>query len=220
MIADFEEEDSLLVCVFGHAYQFNYIQNFLRMNIDGFHTLLELVSPLIKKQDSNMREALSVGERLALTLRILATGDSFMSLQYLLRISQSTISTIIPEVCDAIYKALNSHQLKKTGWNQLIISTIVGIFQGGSICQTSSVNPLWNFPYCIGAIDGKHIVMKAHSGSVYFNYKGTHSVVLMAIADAKYRFTYIFVQLLFTYIDIGVNGRIPDGGINLLEGKT
>lgn len=78
-------------------------KNFLRMNIGDFNNLLEMVSPLIQKTDTNMRKAISPGERLALTLRFLATGDSFMSLQYLFRIPQSTISTIVPEVCDAIY---------------------------------------------------------------------------------------------------------------------
>jgi hypothetical protein len=54
----------------------------------------------------------------------------------------------------------------------------------------------WNFPNCIGALDGKHVTLR--------NYKNSFSIVLMALVDADYK---------FVYADVGANGRIGDGGV-------
>jgi len=84
-------------------------KNFLRMSSQDFENLICLVGLAIKKKNTNWRSPISVTERLTLTLRFLATGDSYHSLMYQFRISTQSISLIVPEVCEAIINALSGY---------------------------------------------------------------------------------------------------------------
>lgn len=58
----------------------------------------------------------------------------------------------------------------------------------------------------IGAKDGKLIVFwtsKMYS-SIYYNYNHANRIVLLAQVNAEYK---------FTYVGVGVIGRVSDGGI-------
>ena len=130
--------------------------------------------------------------RLTVTIRFLATGETFRSLSFQFRISRGAISYIITEVCNAVIKNMSHVYLKLPSsaeeWLEI----------------SSKFEERWQFPNCIGAIDGKHIVMQPppEAGSHFFNYKHTHYIVQLAVAGPDYE---------CIYADIGTNGRVSDG---------
>ncbi|GFT47805.1 protein ALP1-like [Trichonephila clavipes] len=67
-------------------------RRFLRMNVSTFEELVALLSPSIERKNTSMRKAIPAAERIALTLRYLATGETQSSLSYQFRIAQNTIS--------------------------------------------------------------------------------------------------------------------------------
>lgn len=159
-----------------------------------FDELCEKVRPLIKKKNTNMRDAISVHDRLCVTLRFLASGSSYKDLMYSFRICTSAISKIIPEVCEALYKVLKDEYLQppstRNEWKH----------------YADEFEMKWQFPHAVGAIDGKYVNLRAppNSGSEYFNYKKHFSIVLLAIADANAK---------FIAFDLGSPGSQSDRGI-------
>ncbi|XP_071581623.1 uncharacterized protein [Temnothorax nylanderi] len=167
--------------------------SYMRMSSTMFDFVLAKVGPKITKMETNWRRPIPAASRLAMTLRYLATGDGYQTIALSYRIGRSTTGQIIKETCDAIWDSFNADVLftpTRNGWQKI----------------SDEFEEMWNFPNCIGALDGKHIsiICPEKEGSTYYNYKGFHSVVLMALVSATYK---------FLIVDIGAQGRHSDGGI-------
>jgi hypothetical protein len=68
------------------------VKNFTRMSTRTFDDLLAKVGPKICTQNTIFKECISARTRLLLTLRYLATGETFQSLHYGFRISVCTMA--------------------------------------------------------------------------------------------------------------------------------
>lgn len=77
-----------------------------------FRELLERVGPIVERLDTFWRKAIPPGMRLAITLRYLATGESYKSLSYGFRVAHNTISLIVPATCEAIYEAYKDEVMR------------------------------------------------------------------------------------------------------------
>ena len=115
-----------------------------------------------------------------------------MTISFSYRVGSSTVAGIVGAVSQAIWDCLVEEYMPvptKQDWRDIA----AGFLQR------------WNFPNCLGSIDGKHVVIQApsNSGSLFHNYKGTFSIVLLAVVDA---------DCMFRVIDVGGYGRNSDGG--------
>ena len=80
-----------------------YFFRCFRMSPSTFEELLSLVGPKISKENTVMRDSVGPGERLAVTLRYLVTGDAQCTIAASYRMSPSTIGRIITETCSALW---------------------------------------------------------------------------------------------------------------------
>lgn len=117
----------------------------------------------------------------------MVSGDSYKSVGY--RLEDRTVSKIVKDTSTAIWNAMQPLYLPQ----RTRVTWIASDFKSR-----------WHFPHCLGAVDGKHILIKNPNKpeSSYLNYKHKFLILIMAYVDAKYR---------FTFIDVGSMGRFSGG---------
>lgn len=124
--------------------------------------------------------------------RYLATGMSFRRLSFSFKMGATTVSKIVRE-------------MTKLLWNTFYKTFMPVPSADDWIRIAHDFYRLWNFPHCLGSVDGKHIRIKnpPHEGTMYYNYKHFFSIVLQALVDANYK---------FICVDVGSYGKQSDGG--------
>ena len=168
--------------------------NYMRMTPEFFEMIKTRVEPRLARQATNYRAPISVGEKLALTIRYLVTGESYTSLSCQFRVGRPTISKFLPEVCRAIQDEFTREYLRcpttPDEWKEL----------------EREFRIRWNVPHALGALDGKHVALKKpkNSGTLYHNYKGFFSIVMLALVDGQYK---------FRWVDAGTAGSCSDAQI-------
>ena len=105
-----------------------------------------------------------------------------------------SISRFVPEVCQVIIESFMEEYMSLPDSKEKWLSV------------AKEFEEKWQFPNCVGAIDGKHVplINPFNSGSTYFNYKSFFSIVLFVLVNVDYK---------FLYVNVGCQDRINDGGV-------
>ena len=130
---------------------------------------------------------------MAIYLQFLATGDSYRTIACSYRVGVSIVASIVSQVTRVIWDAL------VTAFMPVPTTEVWRSIAKG-------FRRRWAFPNCLGSIDGKHVVTSAPDNSrfLFYNYKGTYSIVLLAVVDSEY---------CFRVVDVGIYGRTSDGSV-------
>ncbi|XP_071997853.1 uncharacterized protein [Engystomops pustulosus] len=152
-------------------------QEFIQMSTSAFDGLLDLLRPQLTMQQTLLRRCISPEQRLLITLRFLSTGETYSSLHQLFHVGKSTISGIVRTTCELLFQNLR-------------LAVMPAPTQETWLQIAEGFESAASFPNCIGAVDGIHfrVHQPPHSGSKSFNNKKFFSVILIAVADTKYRF--------------------------------
>ena len=146
----------------------------MRMDVFTFKYLCNTLAPAMQRKDTNMRLAVPVQVKVAVSISRLATCNSMQSIANLYKIGLSTSQLAVFQFNAAVKSILLRKFLR---WPS---PTVMGKF-------AQEFQDIHNIPYVVGAVDGSHIsimVPRLHVAD-YYNRKGFHSILLQGVVSSK-----------------------------------
>ena len=155
----------------------------LRMSQVTFEKLCEELAPFVERRDTNYRKAISVRERVAITLYRLADTASYRTVSNLFGVGKSTVCQIVLEVCSFIVEVLFKRLVHLPVTRQDIETEVAAFFKRAG------------FPQVVGAVDGYHFAILApnENPADYVNRKGFYSIILQGLVDSDYLLRGVYV---------------------------
>ena len=168
-------------------------ENF-RVERSTFSKLVQQLDPYLRREDTILRPAIPVDKRVACALYALGSTSELRTVANLFGIGKSTAGEILHEFCATIVEFY---------FNRFITFPSTDTEIADTACDFLREH---DYPLCLGAVDGTHIIVKTplESQTDYYNYKKYHSIVMLASVNAN---------LQFNYVQVGASGRCNDASI-------
>ncbi|XP_050040776.1 uncharacterized protein [Dermacentor andersoni] len=139
--------------------------------------IVESLRLVLKRQISNMRDPTPPEKRVAVGIYKLCSSVEDRAVASLFGVGRSAVNVVDRQFCGAVVSLLESDSVNMMAPEEM--AKYMQEFE--AVC---------GFRQCVGALDGchfRHSPPKQH-GTDCHNYKGWHSVILLALVDSKYRF--------------------------------
>ena len=163
------------------------------MDVSTFEYLCSTLAPYMLRRDTNMRLAVPVQVKVAVSITRLATGNSMQCIADLYKIGLSTSQLAVSQFTRAVKSVLLKTYIR---WPTVsVMEKFAEEFQD-----------IHDIPYVVGAVDGSHISIVAprlHAAD-YFNRKGFHSILLQGVVSSR---------CVFWDFDIGWAGSMHDANL-------
>ena len=148
------------------------------MSRNSFEKLCAALAYHIERQDTRIRNAISVRERVAIALHRLADTVSYRTIPNLFGIGKSTECTNSIQVCKSIMEVMLKGYVRLPAVHE-VEDEIAGFYN------------LARFPQVVGAVDGCHVPIMApqENKEDYVDRKKFYSIILQGLVDIDCFFT-------------------------------